>query len=291
MQRVRLIALATLILLAGCGSAATTAPSDGKIPIVTSFSTLNSFVEAVGGARVRVQNLVPVGVSPENFQPRPQDVVALSQAQLLIVNGAGIEAWLGKTLANAQNAKLHTVVCTDGLPVRTGNPHLWMDPVFAKHYVARIRDGLIALDPSHAGEYRANATAYDTKLDALTAAIRGKVATVPPAQRNMIVFHNAWLYYNARFGIKTVGVIEINPGQDPNPQQIASLVDLAKANHVRAVFSEPEYSAKLARSLASSAGIEIVSDLYDDSVGQNPKVNDYLSMMRYDTDTIVAALK
>jgi len=289
----RLIVLAALVLLAGCGSGATTtatAPSDGKIPVVTSFSTLNSFVEAVGGSRVSVQNLVPVGVSPENFQPRPQDVVALSQARLLVVNGAGIESWLGKTLANAQNAKLHTIVCTDGLPVRTGNPHLWMDPVFAKQYVAKIRDGLIALDPANAGDYRANAAAYDKKLDALTAAIRAKLATVPPAQRTMIVFHNAWLYYNARFGIKTVGVIEINPGQDPNPQQIASLVDLAKANHVRAVFSEPEYSAKLAQSLASSAGIRVVSDLYDDSVGQNPKVSDYLSMMAYDTDTIVAAL-
>jgi ABC-type Zn uptake system ZnuABC Zn-binding protein ZnuA len=218
-------------------------------------------------------------------------VVALSQARLLVVNGAGIESWLGKTLANAQNAKLHTIVCTDGLPVRTGNPHLWMDPVFAKQYVAKIRDGLIALDPAHAGDYRSNAAAYDKKLDALTAAIRAKVETVPPAQRTMIVFHNAWLYYNARFGIKTVGVIEINPGQDPNPQQIASLVDLAKANHVRAVFSEPEYSAKLAQSLASSAGIRVVSDLYDDSIGQNPKVSDYLSMLDYDTDTIVAALK
>jgi len=287
----RLIALASLVLIAACGSPAATGPSDGTIPLVTSFSTLNSFVEAVGGSRVSVQNLVPVGVSPENFQPRPQDVVALSQAQLLVVNGAGIESWLGKTLANAQNAKLHTIVCTDGLPVRTGNPHLWMDPVFAKQYVAKIRDGLIALDPAHAGEYRINAAAYDKKLAALTAAIRAKVATVPPAQRTMIVFHNAWLYYNARFGIKTVGVIEINPGQDPNPQQIATLVDLAKANHVRAVFSEPEYSAKLARALAASAGIEVVSDLYDDSVGQNPKVGDYLAMMAYDTDTIVAALK
>ena len=149
-----------------------------------------------------------------------------------------------------------------------------MDPVFAKQYVAKIRDGLVALDPSHAGEYRANAVAYDKRLDALTASIRAKVATIPQDQRNMIVFHNAWLYYNARFGINTVGVIEINPGQDPNPQQIASLVDLAKANHVRAVFSEPEYSAKLAQSLASSAGIQVVSDLYDDSVGQNPKVSD-----------------
>jgi manganese/iron transport system substrate-binding protein len=287
----RIVALALLALLAGCGSAATNVSSDGTIPVVTSFSTLNSFVEAVGGARVSVHSLVPIGASPEEYEPRPQDVVTLSQAQLLVTNGAGIEAWLGKLLANAQNAKLHTVVCTDGLPIRIGNPHLWMDPEFAKHYVAKIRDALIGLDPPHAGEYRANAAAYDKKLDALEVYIRAQIATVPAQQRNMIVFHNAWLYYNARFGIKTVGVIEINPGQDPNPQQIATLVDLAKQNHVRAIFSEPEFSPKLAQSLARSADIQIVSDLYDDSLGQDARVSDYLSMLRYDTDTIVKALK
>ena len=287
----RIVALALLALLAGCGSAATNAPSSSTIPVVTSFSTLNSFVEAVGGSRVSVHSLVPIGASPEDYEPRPQDVVTLSQAQLLVTNGAGIEAWLGKLLANAQNAKLHTIVCTDGLPIRIGNPHLWMDPEFAKRYVAKIRDALVALDAPHASEYRANAAAYDKKLDLLEAYIHAQVATVPPSQRNMIVFHNAWLYYNARFGIKTVGVIEINPGQDPNPQQIATLVDLAKQNHVRAIFSEPEYSPKLAQSLARSAGIKIVSDLYDDSIGLDARVHDYLSMLRYDTDTIVTALK
>lgn len=286
----RLIAFALVAALCACSTPAA-GPASAAIPVVTSFSTLNSFVEAVGGKRVSVQNLVPVGASPENYEPTPQDVATLSEARLLVVNGAGIEAWLGKTLANAQNAALHTVVCSDGLPVRIGNPHLWMDPIYAKQYVAKIRTGLASLDPAHAAEYAANAAAYDAKLDALVASIRSQIATIPASQRTMIVFHNAWLYYNARFGIKTVGVIEVNPGQDPNPQQIASLVDLAKRYHVRAVFAEPEYSPKLAQSLARSAGISVVSDLYDDSIGTNPQVRDYLSMMRYDTATIVKALR
>jgi len=290
-QIVRLIALGFVALLCACSPTASTAPAGGKISVVTSFSTLNSFVEGVGGSRVSVHNLVPVGASPENYEPTPQDVATLSNAQMLVVNGAGIESWLGKTLSNAQNAALHTIVCTDGLPVRTGNPHLWMDPVYAKQYVAKIRDGLIAVDSAHAAEYRANAVAYDAKLDALTAYVRSQIATIPAKRRTMIVFHNAWEYYNARFGIDTVGVIETNPGQDPNPQQIASLVDLAKRYDVRAVFAEPEYSPKLAQSLARSAGIAVVGDLYDDSIGTNPKVGDYLSMIRYDTATIVAALR
>ena len=108
------------------------------------------------------------------------------------------------------------------------NPHLWMDPVMAKQYVAKIRDALIAVDPPHAPAYRRNAASYNRRLDELTVWIRRQIATVPPSHRYMIVFHNAWQYYNDRFGITTLGFVERNPGQEPNPQQIAQLIDLAK---------------------------------------------------------------
>jgi ABC-type Zn uptake system ZnuABC Zn-binding protein ZnuA len=103
----------------------------------------------------------------------------------------------------------------------------------------------------------------------------------------MIVFHNAWQYYNDRFGIKTLGFIEENPGQEPNPQAIANLIDLAKKHHVRAIYGEPEYSPKLAEQIAHNAGISIVDNLYDDSVGSDPRVSAYIGMLTYDTDVIV----
>jgi zinc transport system substrate-binding protein len=126
---------------------------------------------------------------------------------------------------------------------------------------------------------------------ALQQSIAQQIATIPPSHRAMIIFHNAFDYYNRRFGIRTVGVIELAPGQDPNPQYVAHLVDLARRNHVRAVFSEPEYSPKLAQTLAKSANIRTVTNLYDDSVGNDPRVGDYISMLRYDTNVIVQALK
>ena len=103
----------------------------------------------------------------------------------------------------------------------------------------------------------------------------------------MIVFHNAWQYYNDRFGITTLGFVERNPGQEPNPQQIAQLVDWRKQHGVRAVFSEPEYSPKLLNSIAQGAGIGVVENLYDDSIGTDPRVRDYISMLEYDTNIIV----
>lgn len=282
----------TLALCAGCATNSSSDKSvDGTIDVVTTISTLNSFVQGVGGDKVRVTSIVPVGASPETYEPTPQDVATITKAKMLVENGAGLETWLDRLLRNAASPKLKTVVASDGLPVINDNPHLWMDPQYAKHYVLQIRDGLIAVDPADAKTFRINAMHYNDALDALTAHIRAQIATIPPSQRYMIVFHNAWQYYNDRFGITTLGFVERNPGQEPNPQQVAQLVDLAKQHNVRGVFSEPEYSPKILYSIAQGSNIKVVENLYDDSIGTNPQVSNYLSMLVYDTNIIVNSLK
>ncbi len=298
-----LSAIALALALVGCAHTLRQAQGDNgaaqsgtnganrKIQVATTISTLNSLVEGVGGDRVSVKNIVPVGASPETFQPAPQDVATVADADVLVENGAGLETWLDKLLRDAGSRNLHVVVGADGLPVKNDNPHLWMDPVLAKRYVSKIRDTLIAVDPQHAAEYRRNATAYDARLDALIERIRSQIATIPPSHRYMIVFHNAWQYYNDRFGITTLGFVEPNPGQEPNPAQIAQLIDLAKRHHVRGVFSEPEYSPKILYSIAQGAGIKVVENLYDDSVGTDPRVANYIAMLTYDTNVIEQTLK
>ena len=288
----RIVVLLLALVVVGCSTPRQAQRDSGdKVQVVTTFSTLNSFVEGVGGDRVSVQNLVPVGASPENYQPSPQDIAALSRAQLVVQNGAGIEAWLQHTIASAQNGNMRLLVLSDGMPKIDHNPHLWMDPAYARDYVQKIRDALIGLDPAHKNEYESNAAGYDAQLASLQTWVAAQVQTIPPRHRAMIIFHNAFDYYNRRFGIQTIGVIELNPGQDPNPAYIGNLVDLARAHQVRAVFSEPEYSPKLAQTLAKSAGVRVVTNLYDDSVGTDPRVNNYISMLRYDTNVIVQALK
>jgi ABC-type Zn uptake system ZnuABC Zn-binding protein ZnuA len=254
------------------------------------ISTFESFARAVGGDRVTVDSLVPIGASPEDYQPSPPDIDKLHAADILIENGVGLEVWLDRTVENAKNASLAIVTATKGLPVKNGNPHLWMDPELARGYVRNIRDAFVARDPAGKAVYLRNAAAYDAKLVELEREIARKVATIPSASRSMIVFHNAWQYYDDRFGLRTIGVLELSPGQEPNPQYVSQLIGLAKSNHVRAVFAEPEYSPKLVDSLAESAGISTVENLYDDSLGTDAHVLTYESMLRYDTDTIVRAL-
>ncbi|TAM57731.1 zinc ABC transporter substrate-binding protein [bacterium] len=264
------------------------APATGGA--VATMSTLASLTSAVVSPHLAVTSLVPVGASVEEFQPRPRDVATLHGARLLVENGAGLETWLRDTIDGAKNPELRVIVCTAGLPVEQQNPHLWMDPAYAKIYVEKIAAAAALADPADARDYAEASQRYGRRLDQLDRWIRMQIATIPPDRRTMIVFHNAWYYYAKRYGIQLVGVVERNPGQEPSAYELANLVDLAKRHHVRAVFAEPQFSPKLVQQLARSAGIRTVENLYDDSVGERPEVADYVSMMRYDTVTIVKAL-
>ena len=280
--------LAAALALPAWGS--TDAAADGPLRVLATTTLLASLAADVGRGRAEVTSLLPVGASPETYQPAPADIVRAHGAGLIVENGAGLEAWLAPMLRSGA-AHAPIVNCSDGLTVVAANPHLWLDPEFARHYVVAMRDGMIAADPAGAATYRANAAALDARLAGLEARIREQLATIPPANRNMIVFHNAWLYYNARFGLRTLGVIEEVPGSEPSAKHLAQLIDLARAAHVRAIFAEPEYSANLVNAVARSAGIAHVELLYDDSVGTSPQTRDYISMLETDTATIVRALR
>jgi manganese/iron transport system substrate-binding protein len=279
--------LAAVFVLPAWGAAGA---APGPLRVLATTTLLASLAADVARGRAEVTSLLPVGASPETYQPAPADIVRAHGAGLIVENGAGLEAWLGPMLRSSA-AHAPVVNCTDGLPIVAANPHLWLDPVYARHYVVAIRDGMIAADPAGVAIYRANAAVLDARLAGLTSSIRRQIATIPPANRNMIVFHNAWLYYNARFGLRTLGAIEEVPGSEPSAGHLAQLIDLARAAHVRAIFAEPEYNPKLVNAVARSAGIPTVATLYDDSVGTSPQTRDYISMLETDTATIVQALR
>jgi manganese/iron transport system substrate-binding protein len=272
------------------------AASPGRVKVVATMSTLAALAKSVGGDDADIVSLVPVGVSPETYDPSPRDLIALSQAQLIIENGAGLELWLAKLLRSAANRSARVIVLSDGLPIegaikgQPGNPHLWLDPHFAKIYVSKIAAALREIDPAHAAHYSANERAELARLDALDAWIKQQIAQVPEQKRAMITFHDAWFYFDRRYGLRDIGAIEPSPGQEPSAAWFAKLIALARENNVRAIFAEPQFSPKLASELASSAGIKTVSDLYDDTLGTTPSMQTYEGIMHYDVDTIVKAL-
>ena len=285
----RFAALWFVLLTAGCGGSAAT-PS-GRLRVIATTTLLASLAADVGSGRADVASLLPIGTSPETYQPSPADIARLHEAQVIIENGAGLETWLEPTLKSVRGRDVRVVTCVTGLPVVDGNPHLWLDPAYARAYVARMRDALVAADPDGAKTYRANAALLDVRLAALDARIARALRALPSNRRAMLVYHNAWLYYNRRYGLQTLGVVEENPGTEPSAAHVARLVDLARAARLRTLFAEPEYSPKLLDAIARSAGIANVAILYDDSVGMSAATRDYLAMLTTDTRTIVAGLR
>ncbi len=296
-----------LLLASGCGllpRAATPGRNAAAGPrVVTSTTVLADVVKQVGGVRLAsVRSVVPAGVDVEDYDPTPEDLRAVAQADLLVMNGLALDRWVPKLVASAHPG-MPTLVLSDGLPVlglgtsadedvaQHGNPHFWLDPQYTKVYVQKIHDQLAALDTDGQATYDANTSAYLAQLDELDGWIRQQVATIPPENRKLVTFHEAYPYFAARYGFQLVGVITPSPGQEPSAGELAQLVQTVKAAHVKAVFSEAQFSPKLAQTLAQEAGIQqVIADLYNDSLG-DPPADSYLGMMRYNVERIVQALR
>ena len=157
-----------------------------------------------------------------------------------------------------------------------------------------IRDALVQVDGAHADTYKANADAYLSKLAQLDKYIMDQIATIPPDQRKMVTNHDAFGYYIDRYGLTYVGSIipSMSTEAQPSAQDVADLIQKIKAENVKAIFLESSINPALAQQIGHDAGVIVVDTLYGDSLGDagTPGAT-YDGMMRYDTDTIVSALK
>ncbi len=302
-RRARLVlALAGAALVAAaCGSDRATSGSASPsadpdaVRVVTTTTVFADIVKSVGGSRVSVRSIIPPGVGPEDYEPKPDDARSLADAQLIVSNGVGLDNFLDKLLSSGGNSAARLVlgdglstIDIDGEP----NPHFWLDPTIVKiGYVPKIVAALGALAPADKATFVANAAAFGSRLDALDAELKAEVATIPTANRKLVTFHDAFPYFARHFGFELVGVVLANVGQEPNAAELAALVEKVKAAGVTAVFSEAQFNPKLAQTLADEAGItRVVTTLYNDALGPAP-ADSYPGMMRWNVQQIVEALR
>lgn len=300
------------LLLAGCAPAAepreTGATHTGGLPNVLAVETfLADIAQNVAGDRLQVAALIPAGVDPHAFQPTPQDVARIAQSQVLITNGAGLEAWLQEVLDNAGGQRL-SIEATAGLTSRQpradelseegheaeGDPHFWLDPINVIRYAENIQDGLSQADPAGKEAYAQNAEAYIGKLRELDAWISEQVQQIPEPRRLLVTNHENFGYFADRYGLRVVGTVipSVSTSASPSAQQLAELVDRLVATGAPAIFLEMGANPQLANQLAQETGVKIVTDLYTHSVTPtDSNAPTYLDMMRYNTRRIVDALR
>ncbi len=287
-RRTRRPSLIALLLL-GC---ATSALGDPRL--VTSIAPVHSLVVGVSGERARPHLLVPAGRTPHTFALAPSDARALAQADAVFTTGGPIDAFLKRPLrAFAEGTRIVRMAEVEGirrLSARAGgawrthagheheppaasagadgdghagkneatlDPHLWLDPRNAIAFTRAVADALAATDPEHAERYRDNAAAQIERLRALDARLRERLA--PIAERPYLVYHDAYQYFEQRYGLSPAGAIAVDPGRPPSARRVRELRGRISALGMRCLFIEPQFEPRIARVIAQGSGIRLAT--------------------------------
>ncbi|MBN1955510.1 MAG: zinc ABC transporter substrate-binding protein [Anaerolineae bacterium] len=298
----------SLLAAIGCALPAcspTSPDADGLLRVVATTTIVGDVTRQVGGEHIELTVLLPVGSDPHTYEPAPQDIAALSQADVILINGAGLETFL-EPLLDQSGADTAVVSVSDGIVLRhlgeddhhqhgpgDADPHVWLDPHNVIVWVQNIERALSQLDPVNAEIYTANAAAYRTELEELDAWIQAQVAQIAGPERRLVADHAMLGYFADRYGFEQVGAVL--PGfstlAEPSAQERAELEEAILALDVGAIFVGVTSNPRLAQQIARDTGIQVVP-LYTGSLSASggPAEN-YLALMRYNVTAIVTALQ
>jgi zinc transport system substrate-binding protein len=264
-----LIALGSCI---ACGCSRVHA--EEKIHIITTIMPLQYFIEEIGGGRVSVTVMIPPGANPHSYEPVPSQMRSLSNADLYVKVGSGIEfelVWMDKIV----NFNRKMAICDASKGIRfitmaehacaerpvgethqhgQGDPHIWLSPNNAILMAANIRDALIGLDPERKDFYIENFSFFIIQLDKLKREIADKFDDME--NRKFLVFHPAWGYFAADFDL--IQISAECSGKELTPRQLAGVIKQAKHHGIRTVFASPQFSQKSAKVIAHEIGGKVI---------------------------------
>jgi zinc transport system substrate-binding protein len=261
-----------------------------KIKVVASFYPMYEFVKQVGGDRVDVSALIPIGIEPHDYDPTIQQILNAQSASMLVYNSPGLETWVPKV-----NAKL-ALDASNGITLRSStdpnshgtDPHVWLDPILAKKEVENIRDGLIKVDPVNAAYYAATAKKFAGQLDSLDTSIRTMLPTCQ--KKDFIAFHEAFGYFAKRYGLNQHSVLGISPEGEIAPQKLQEVVQLARDLGINTIYSEDLVDPRLANTIAQeipNGKVVILSPIEGINRSEQKAGITYIDKMHQD----IAALK
>jgi len=290
-----LAALFTSLVLPSTAASA----NSSNLNVVASFYPLFDFAKNVGGNRVTVSVLIPPGIEPHEYEFAPADMQKMSNADVFIYNGAGLEPWVPQLLEGIGNANLLSVDSSADIPLITSqdadapgdDPHVWIDPVLAKKQVIAIRDAFIVKDPEGRLIYEANAAAYLTKLDVLDASFRSAMANC--ANRDVFITHATLAYFCKEYNCTQFPIEGVNAEAEPLPADLANFIEQAKEDNVTSVFVEPQFDPRAAQTIASEInGTTVVfNSVHGLTTEQQDAGENYLSLMNKNIQVVKNALR
>jgi len=272
-----------------------------KIKAVATFSILGDLVRNIGGDRVEVATLVGPNGDAHVYSPTPGDARKLAAANIVFVNGLGLEGWMTR-LVTASGTKAPMVLVTKGVTPRhmqdedksrrtAIDPHAWQSIADAKIYVANVRDGLVAIDPAGKAIYDANATSYLAKLDELEQEVKAAIDSIPADRRKIITTHDAFGYFGAAYGMAFIAPEGVSTEAEPSAKDVAKIITQIRKQRIPAVFLENISDPRLMDQIARETGAIIGGTLYSDALSEpgGPAAT-YIDMMRHNVREFAKAL-
>jgi zinc/manganese transport system substrate-binding protein len=295
-----------LVLCAGLAIAFMIAPAAAqtkpKIEAVATISILADLVKNVGGDRVNVTTLVGPNGDAHVYEPTPGDAKRLTGANIVFVNGLGLEGWMTR-LVEASGTRATIVVVSEGVtPLQAPeggeaaagapDPHAWQSIADAKIYVANIRDGLDAVDPAGKATYDAAAKAYLAKLDGLDKEVRTALASIPADRRKIITTHDAFGYFGAAYGMQFIAPEGVSTDVEPSAKDVAKIIAQIRRQKIPAVFLENVADPRMMEEIARETGAKVGGKLYSDALSEpDGPAGTYVAMIRHNVDEFSVALK
>ena len=274
------------------------AQAQEKLNIVASASMISDMAEQIIGPLHDVQMIVPIGGDPHLHEPTPSNARMVASADLVLINGLTFEGWITELIDNSGTSASIITVTKGTQPLtsqtykNSADPHAWMDVSNALVYVDNIAQAMIQLDPENATSYEERLANYKAELTALDKEIETTIQSIPEQQRILITSHDAFQYYGKKYGIRLEAIIGISTEAQAQTADIKRVNKVIREQGVPAIFIESTINPKMMQQLAQDNKISIGGKLYADSLGdKDSPASTYVDMMRYNTETIAAALK
>jgi zinc/manganese transport system substrate-binding protein len=290
-----------LALCFGLSLVATNALAADRPKVVASFSVLGDMVREVAGGRAQITTLVGPNGDAHVFEPSPADARTLAEANLVIVNGLGLEPWMDR-LIKSTAYRGPVAVASQGVVSRTmseaesgssapktvTDPHAWQDLRNGQIYVRNIAAALAKVDPGNAKTYQANAVRYEDQLAELDNWVRNQIDMVPQAKRRVITSHDAFGYFGAAYGVEFLAPVGISTEAEPTAGQLAGLIDQIKRERINTLFIENITDPRLVETIGKESGAQMGGELYSDALSEpDGPAPSYIAMFKNNVPKLV----
>ena len=285
----------TFCLYFPCFSAYCSTEDTHKLDVVTSFSILQDLVERLGQQHVQVVNLVPRNNDAHTYQPRPSDVIAVNNADLVIYNGLGFEGWI-KRLFEQPDSHATQVIASKGVtPLQHDtqvDPHAWQSFSNIRIYVDNISRALTNARPKYNDDFERYRLNYLQQLDILEKQLHQSLKSIPKQQRLVVTSHDAFAYLGREFDIQFIAPLGLSLDEEASAQDVAKVIEQIRQRKISAIFIENITSPRLLQQITTETNATIGGRLFSDALSEvNGPADGYLKMMHHNIQSLIDAFR